>query len=219
MEIKAIDGNAKSAMAIIRSNAKFYKKLLDSLDILGFFDNTVIAEIFNVDKRLGKVEVSFTDKNEDLFILTSKSNNKSDLTTVRKLSDEDDISYDLSLIKKSDINNDNIDLCRVDKIYNTRHGRLISDRKTFATLFLGNTAYQLLSSFDKPIDIEPVINEINSIGDKPTFKEFIDAFGKNLSNDEIDEILEVNSYTDFERTSTIRFDELKSKSKSLVKKI
>lgn len=219
MEIKAIETNAKSAMAIIRSNPKFYKKLLDSLDILGFFDNTVIAEIFNVDKRLGKVEVSFSDKNEDLFIITAKSNNKNDLTIVRKLSDEDDTSYDLSLVKKTDVNNDNIDLCRTDRVYNTRHGRLISDRKTFATLFLGNTAYQLLSSFDNPIDIEPVINEINKKEEKPTFKEFIDAIGTALTEDEIDRVLEVNSYSDFERTSTIRFDELKSKGNALVKKI
>jgi hypothetical protein len=214
------DGEANGLLSRLRSNPKFYAKLMDAFDVLGYFDSVITAEVFERDKRRGRVDILLTDKNEDLFIVTPKSNCKEDLNIIRKLSGDYDESYDLSLTKKREINNDNIDLCRVDKTYYTRHGRLMSDRKTFANLFIGgNVAYQLLTSFDKPIDIDPIVKEINSKEEKPTFKDFIDAFGKNLSNEEVDNILEANAYNDFERTTTIRFDDLKEKGKSLTKKI
>ena len=63
----------------------------------------------------------------------------------------------------------------------------------------------------KPDDID-----INKLEEKPTFKEFIGAFGNAIESDEVDNVLEVNSYSDFERTSTLRLDE---KEKGYAKKI
>ena len=216
MDIIGKDVEAKRNLSIIRSNPKLYRKIMDSLNIIGFFDNVVEAELFNTDKRLGKVDLSLSDNNGDLYIICSRSNNKNDVNVIRKIGDDIDESYDLSLLKKSDVTNDNIDLCRVDKTYNTRHGRLITDRKTFTTLFLGNTAYQVLSNFDKEVNIEKIVSDINKLEEKPTFKEFIGAFGNAIESDEVDNVLEVNSYSDFERTSTLRLDE---KEKGYAKKI
>ena len=217
MDIIGNDYETKRNLSFIRSNNKFYKKMIDALNILGFFDKKVEAEVFNVDKRLGKVDLSFTDNNGDMFIICSKSNNKNDLNIIRKLGDDIDESYDLSLLKKSEVNNDNIDLCRTDKVYNTKHGRLISDKRTFISLFLGNEAYQLLADFNHDIDIYNVVNEINKYDIKPTFKNFVDSLNSEITDDDLDHVIAFNAYKDYVKVGSIRMDNL-TKGYSKVKK-
>ena len=217
IDIAYADNNTMSAVKALRSNQKIYVRILEALDLLGFFERQVVAEIFNEDKRKGRTDICISDKNEDLFILTCRSLNKNDLNVIRKVGNDEDVSYDLSLIKKAELNNDNIDLCRTDTVYNTRHGRLISDRKNFVSLFLGgNVAYQLLSEFDKPIPIDRIVADINDIEEKPSFKQFISSFEKNLLPNQIDQIIEINAYNEFVKIGNVRVkNEEKGKQKKL----
>ena len=213
------DGEATGLAKLLKSNPKFYQKLMDAFDILGYFDNTIEAEVFSRDKRRGRVDLLLTDKNEDLFIITPRSNSKNDLTIIRKLSGDYDESYDLSIIKKNELTNDNIDLCRTDTIYNTRYGRLISDRKTFVTALFGdNYTYQMLSDFTNPINIEPLISEMNSKEEKPSFKEFVSGIEKSVDPSEIDNILELNCYRNFDKVGSIKVKDLNKEDKAYTKK-
>ena len=123
IDIAYVDDKTKSAIRELRSNIKLFNRVNDALNMIGSFDKQVVAEIFNEDKRKGRIDICISDKNEDLYIITCRSLNKNELGIIRKVGDKEDVSYDLSLIKKADLTMENIDLCRTDKVYNTRHGR------------------------------------------------------------------------------------------------
>ena len=133
--IEGKEGEARNLLKTLKADPKLYKKIMDTLDIIGFFDPVMIAEVYDRDKKRGRVDLVLSDKDDSLFIITPRSNSKNDLTIVRKLSGDIEERYDLSIVKKNDITTDNVDLCRCDKIYNTKFGRLITDRKTYVTAF------------------------------------------------------------------------------------
>ena len=218
IKINTIDNETSRNLSIVRSNIKLYTKMCDAFNILGSFSKEADAEIFNVDKRLGKVEVAITDNSGDIFIITSKSNNKNDLNIIRKVGDED-IFYDLSLSKKEAITKENIDLCRTGVVLGTRHGRFITDKKTFFSLFLGgNTCYQVITKFDKEINVNPFIEEINSHEEKPTVKEYLYMFGKKLLPHEYDLLEELVTYKDSIRIGSVKLNENMDKGYSKIKK-
>ena len=217
IDIAYVDNDTKNAVKALRSNIKLFTRINEALNLIGDFDKQVVAEIFNEDKRKGRTDICITDNNEDLFILTARSLNKNDLSIIRKVSDKDDKSYDVSLVKKAEINKDNIELCRTSNVYGTRHGRLISDGKTFFSFFLGgNNAYQLLADFSEPVNVDKIIGLINRCEDKPKFVDFIGIFQNVLSDSEIDNIIEITSYTEFCQDSKVRVkNEEKGKQKKL----
>ena len=213
IKINSIDNDTARNLSIIRSNTKLYTKMCDAFMILGDFKKEVDAEIFNVDKRLNKVDIAITDNNGDIFIITSRSNNKNDLNIIRQVADED-IFYDLSLSKKEAITIDNIDICRSGYVFNTRHGRFITDKKTFLSLFLGgNTCYQVITKYDKEIDVKPFIDKINSFEEKPTVKEYLDMFESYSNN-----LKEVVTYKDSIRVGSVKLNNNVDKGYSKVKK-
>ena len=203
--IEGKEGEAGNLLKTLKADPKLYKKIMDTLDIIGFFDPVMIAEVYDRDKKRGRVDLVLSDKDDSLFIITPRSNSKNDLTIVRKLSGDIEERYDLSIVKKNDITTDNVDLCRCDKIYNTKFGRLITDRKTYVTALFGDhNIYQMLSDFSSPVDVEALLADINSREVKPTFKDFTDSLGKVITEEEMDNILELNCYDDFCKTSSIK---------------
>ena len=203
--IEGKDGDSRNALKQLRGDPKLYKKIMDTLDIIGFFEPVMVAELYARDKVRGKVEVALSDKDDDLFIITPKSNSKGDLNIVRKLSGDTEEKYDVSIIKKNDITTDNVDLCRCDKVYNTKFGRVITDRKTYVTALFGDhNIYQMLCDFSKPIDVESLVSDINSKESKPSFKDFTDGLEKVVPEDEMDNILELNCYDNFDKISSIK---------------
>ena len=204
IDIVYVDNNTMNAVKVLRSNTKLYTRIIDALSLIGDFDKQVVAEIFNEDKRKGRVDICITDNNEDLFILTCKSLNRNELPIIRKVSDKEDISYDVSLVKKAEIDNGNIELCRTGYVYGTKYGRLISDKKSFYSLFLGgNDIYQVLGDFSKPIDVDKVIKLINDCDNKPKFTDFIDMIEKVFPESELDNIQSISSYDGYKNYSII----------------
>ena len=205
IRINSLDTDTSRNLSIIRSNTKLYNKLVDAFKILGNFNKECDAEIFNTDKRLGKVDIAITDGDGSIFIITTRSNNKNDLNIIRKVGDED-ILYDLSLSKKEAITRDNIDLCRTGSVINTRHGRFITDKKTFFSLFLGDVCYQVIASFDKEINVKPFIEDINSYNEKPSVKDFLNIFDRKLLPDEVPNLKEIITYKDALRVGAVKLN-------------
>lgn len=203
--IEGKEGEARNLLKQLKANPKLYKKILDTLDIIGFFEPVMIAEVYDRNKQRGRVDLVLSDKDNALFIITPKSNSKGDLNIIKKLSGNTEEVYDITIVKKNDVTTDNVDLCRCDKIYNTRFGRVISDRKTYVTALFGDhNIYQMLCDFSKPIDIEPLLADINARDDKPSFKEFTEGLEKVVPEEEMDNIIELNSYDEFVKTSSIK---------------
>ena len=206
IEFECVDGMAAHGIKCLRKNTEVYNRILESFDYLGFFDKKVKAKMYGEDKKRGKVEVAVCDSAGSLFILTCKANNPDDLYVVRKINEDEDISYDLSLIKKTvPLSNDNIDICRVKDKLMSRHGRMFTDERTFLTLFLGHGyTYQMLSDFNNPINKNMFLNRVNSYENKPTYREFINIIKELTPPSEIDNILEVNAYKHGEKIYTVR---------------
>ncbi len=203
--IEGKEGEARNVLKTLKADPKLYKKIIDTLDIIGFFDPVMIAEVYDRDKKRGRVDLALSDKDDNLFIITPRSNSKNDLTIVRRLCGDTEERYDVSIIKKNDVTTDNVDLCRCDKIYNTKFGRLITDRKTYVTALFGDhNIYQMLSDFSNPIDVDTLLADINSREEKPTFKDFTDSLEKVITEEEMNNILELNCYDGFCKTTSIK---------------
>lgn len=203
-EFEFLDGMAAHGIKCLRKDPIVYNRIRESMDYLGFFDKKVKAKTYGEDKKRGRLEVAICDLNSDIFVLTCKSNNPNDLYVIKKISEDEETSYDLSLLKKVPISNDNIDLCRVKDRLMSRHGRVFTDSKTFVSLYLHGYEYQMLSEFDTPIDKDLLLNKINSYENKPTFREFIDVIKGIVPIHELDNVMEVNAYKNAEKIYTIR---------------
>ena len=206
IDFECVDGMAAHGIKCLRKNTEVYNRILESFDYLGFFDKKVQAKMYGEDRKRGILEVAVCDNAGSLFILNCKANNPNDLYVVRKINEDEDISYDLSLVKKTvPLTNDNIDICRVKDRLMSRHGRIFTDSKTFLSLFLGHGyTYLMLSDFNTPIDKNEFINRVNGYENKPTYREFIEIIKELTPPSEIDNIFEVNAYKHGEKIYTIR---------------
>ena len=84
----------------------------------------------------------------------------------------------------------------------------MTDKKTFLTLFLGEkNAYQLLCNFENQIPMDVLLMDINMYEKKPTFKEFVESLGNVLPPYEIDNISEINAYTEFVKVGSVKVKE------------
>ncbi len=208
IEIMTSDREAQEAVRLLQSNAKEYAKVTNALGLIGNFNRIANAHIYEDNRKSGKLDLVLEDKEKNLFVITAKSPNREDLTIIKKYDDKGESIYDLSLLKKCDINEGNIDLCRTYYEYGAKHGRVMTDKKTFLTFFLGGkTAYQMLCNFENQIPMEVLLMDLNMYQNKPTFKEFVESLGNVLPPYEINNITEINAYTEFVKVGSIKVNE------------
>lgn len=175
-DLSSFDEKVQLMLRELKEDSKTYERLLEGLQVLGNFKNEeYLVEIYDVrvvDKN-NKVRLCFTDETGNIFIIYGKSNDKKDNLLINKSSNEKDCMYDISLAKKAEINKDNIELTRTDKTYGLKFGRLITDDKTFYSLFLGNeVVYQIEGDFDKGMK-EALISKLNKVENNPQLVDFI----------------------------------------------
>ena len=51
--IEGKEGEARNILKTLKADPKLYKKIIDTLDIIGFFDPVMIAEVYDRDKKRG----------------------------------------------------------------------------------------------------------------------------------------------------------------------
>lgn len=192
-------------------NNKNYNRLCDFLRVAGNFKGKVLVDLYEYDEENKIIKVIMSDLDDNIFVVCLSSKNRNDLFIVNKISDSDDIKYDLSLIKKNDFSDDNLKICKTDKLFTHKFGRLITDEKSFLSIFLpDNICYHIeLSDGDdiKGYDIVNIINQFNTI---PSFKDFIDCFELLLSHKK-QIISEITLYKNFVCFSKIDFNFMDTK--------
>lgn len=171
----------------MKFNSKIYLKLISALQHLGHFDEEKNeVEIYDSveTEENKKIRLWCSDFDDNLFIFYAKSNDKKDIFKIAKETNEKTIEYDLSLAKKYDITSDNIELTRTGKILNFKFGRLITDDKSFYSLFMsGDLVFQVSGDFDKELTND-IIVKLNNFLVIPTLSEFIRFFEIVLSEND-----------------------------------
>ena len=170
------DKSVEDLLNSFKQNKK-YKRFIEVLNLIGDFDNNI--EVLGLIEK-ENIKMLFSDKNFNMYIIDLTDNK---INHIKKISDNKELIYDLTLAKKFELNEENINFIKTDKVYNTKFGRLITDNKSFYSLFLGNNiGYQIEFDIDNSIIPEEIINSVNSMNDIPKFSDFIKIFETLLTN-------------------------------------
>lgn len=186
--------------------SKNYNRFVEVLKLIGDFNNKI--EVFE-EKDNNNIKLWFSDNDFNLYIINLISEEKKDLTYIKKISNNEEVVYDLSLAKKFTLNKDNINLLKTDKIYNTKFGRLITDNKSFYSLFLGNnTCYQIEIGFNSEnyIEISDIISLINNKDNIPSFTDFVKIFENLLSVSNNYNFVNLYAYKDFQKIGDLKIE-------------
>lgn len=192
------DKSIEDLLNSFKQNKK-YKRFIEVLNLIGDFDNNI--EVLGLIEK-ENIKMLFSDKNFNMYIIDLTDNN---INHIKKISDNKELIYDLTLAKKFELNEENINFIKTDKVYNTKFGRLITDSKSFYSLFLGNNiGYQIEFDIDNSIIPEEIINSVNSMNDIPKFSDFIKIF-ENLI-DFNSGIINLYAYKDFKKVGNLKIE-------------
>lgn len=200
-----------------KTNEKIYKKVFNTLNILGTFENNIEVNIYDIkkDEKEEYIKLWCNDINDNIFIFYVTSNNKNDLNKIYKLNNKEEIIYDLTLSKKFELSKENIDFIRTGSIYNFKFGRLITDEKTFYSIFLGNNiGYQIIIDYDNDNATlsEDIINCLNKFDKIPSLLDFTKIFEKLINNNNIKlNNINLSVYKEFKRIGSLESKNKKSK--------
>ena len=142
---------------------------------------------------------------------------KKDWLKIIKETNEEELEYDISLAKKYSLNLENINFTRTKQIYDFKFGRLVTDEKTFYSLFLGSDIiYQILGNFNGNV-IKDLLNQLNELKNEPKFMDFLNVFNNVLTNNKIQYFVSsISAIKDFELTSSFQLN-IKDKKKIYIK--
>ncbi len=221
-ELVSNDSNVISLIENLKANQSLYKKIINTLLSLGIFDKSINCNFYeiNKDEEQGYIKLWCEDIDGNIYIFCPKSNIKQDLNIVQKISNDSEKKYDVTLFKKFDITNSNVELMRTESAFNFKFGRLITDTTTFYNLFLSdNICHQLqLNGNETPIDIKVLLSQLNKLENMPTLKEYIEVFDNVLSTNNIQyETISMASYKNFKNLGSLTIINEESKQKRLTK--
>lgn len=185
-DLKSNDEKIQKILFNMKQNLKLYSKLITALQLLGTFAGKTEVELYDVvdNENESIIRLWYSDLDDNIFIFHAKSDDKKDIFKIVKETNEKTIEYDLSLAKKYDITSDNIELTRTGKILNFKFGRLITDDKSFYSLFMsGDLVFQVSGDFDKELTND-IIVKLNNFLVIPTLSEFIRVFEIVLSEND-----------------------------------
>ena len=200
-------------------NQKLYLRLVESLQVLGRLDYKVEVDFYDrVESKKGtKIRLWCTDSEGNLFIFYGISCDRKDWLKIIKETNEEELEYDISLAKKYSLNLENINFTRTKQIYDFKFGRLVTDEKTFYSLFLGSDIiYQILGNFNGNV-IKDLLNQLNELKNEPKFMDFLNVFNNVLTNNKIQYFVSsISAIKDFELTSSFQLN-IKDKKKIYIK--
>lgn len=211
--------NVHNILYNMQLNQKLYLRLVESLQVLGRFDDKVEVDFYDrVENKKGtKIRLWCTDSEGNLFIFYGISCDRKDWLKIIKETNEEELEYDISLAKKYSLNLENINFTRTKQIYDFKFGRLVTDEKTFYSLFLGSDIiYQILGNFNGNV-IKDLLNQLNELKNEPKFMDFLNVFNKVLTNNKIQYFVSsISAIKDFELTSSFQLN-IKDKKKIYIK--
>lgn len=166
----------------LENNQKTYNRLLEGLMLLGEFEEKTEIESYEQDED--KMLVYCSDANGDILMFYPYSNDKKDYLKIKKVTNEGEKQYDLALAKKFELTPENIELTQTQKEYAFKLGRLITDEKTFYTIFLGSdVAYKIeIEEPSKTIKGQDILDALNSLETAPSLMDFIETINKQKIN-------------------------------------
>ena len=182
LKLYSNDTTISSKLKELENNKKQYSRLLEGLVLLGKFESKAEVELYeNIKNDVEEKTIVYcTDVNSDLLMFYIDSTDKKDYLKLTKVTYSGDRKYDLALAKKFELTKENIELTRTDKVYNFKFGRLITDEKTFYTIFLSeDNVYKIEIEEPNNIpNISNIINSLNSLEQMPSLMNYIDIFSK-----------------------------------------
>lgn len=203
--------------SLLKNEEKLYKRIINTLNILGSFNSKIEVNVYELKDDCLKVWC--TDLEDNIFIFNLKAKDKNELYMITHITNNFEKTYDISLAKKFELNKDNVNYIRSAKTYNCKFGRLITDEKTFYSVYLGNNiGFQLCINYSpKRFIAEDILSYLNSMDNKPSFLEFIKMFEELIEINDIKfEYIEVSAYKDFKRIGHLKTEYAKNKTKKLV---
>lgn len=203
LKLYSNDKKINAILLDLKKQTKIYLRIITALQILGNFNEKANVELYNIidNEEEQKTFLFCSDLNDDIFIFCGKSSNRKDWLLITKLTNTSEKKYDISLAKKSELNNENIDLTRFDEKYDFKYGRLITNNKDFYSLFFGNNiCYQIHGDFNNNISKE-LLNNLNQFPTCPNLQNIVSIFEKVIEQNEIDfSQLKISVYENFERS-------------------
>ena len=215
------DNLTQSLLNKLKEQTKQYSKLLSALEILGNFKGTTEVFINDIveEEDYSYIKLWCFDQMDNIFAFFVQSTNKKDLNIIEKHFNNEICIFDLSLSKKFKLTSDNISLLRNSIENNFKYGRIITDKQTFCSIFLGdNISYQVLidnEESEKIIDLKQIVSLLNSMQSIPTFMNFIGLFDNLIKNKSLN--LKFIAFKDFNKIGEVTFSKEKEDSLKKIK--
>lgn len=206
----------------LKMNKSLYERILKTLLLLGNFDRNINCQLYEThdEDNCNYIKLWCEDIEGNIFVFCPISSIKHSLYFIDKYENKDEKHYDISLLKKFDITEQNIKMARTEQTYNFKFGRLITDATTFYNLFLSdNICHKLqLNGNEIPIDIKILLSCLNKLESIPTLKEYIEIFDYILLTNNIQyESISMASYKDFKNLGSLTIINEESQHKKLIK--
>lgn len=164
---------------------KLYSRFENALKILGNLKNINLVNIYSVDEKKGIVKAWIDDIDGNIIIFNLVSSKIEDLLKIVKITNDCEKEYDISLSKRFELNDKNIELTRSLQNYNFKFGRLVTNLKDFYTIFINNDiGYKIEGDFNSNIS-EELLKELNKLEKVPRFLEYVNLFEKILKQNNI----------------------------------
>lgn len=191
----------KEILENLKSKTKIYSKIMESLLILGNFNGNVEVEIYDIKNMDEKREIRLccTDLDDNIFIFFAESFNKNDSLKITKESNSKISEYDISLSKKFDLSNENIDFTKTGRKFDFKYGRLICGSDFYSLFLKDNIGYQIICDYNYDISND-LIKKLNKLPNTPKLNDFINIFDGCLKEkDDIISYAAISSFQKFRR--------------------
>lgn len=205
-----------------KKNNKLFYRIIEALQLMGNFPKQVEIDVYEkeISEEKEYIKIYCYDSEGNIFIFCPLSTNKQDTTKIEKITNGSTCTYDLMLLKNFPLTKDNIEYSKTAKIYDFKFGRLITDEKSFYSLFMmNNLGYQIEIEFaDKAISAKELINELNKLDKIPDMMEFAEIFYQLILEKQLlfyD--VSLSMFKDFERKEHIKIEGNKHKKRVLTK--
>lgn len=219
------DEELSKKIDVFKKNQKLYAKIISVLKLLGNFTNQIEVFIYEiVDKEeCNSVKLCCNDLDDNIFLFFLSSSSKEDTTKIYKETNKGTLYYDVSLAKKYELNEENIEFIRTSIVNNFKFGRLITDNNSFYSIMLGNDiGYQIKVEFigENTILSNDLLQHLNQFAEVPTFVQITNVFELLLLEKELDfSILTMSAYKNLKRIGYISFNGNQLNNTSNIEKI